>query len=142
MNINFKKLHGLAVTPQYAKNGDAGLDLVVTEVNVINPFLVEYRFGIALEIPENYYADLRPRSSIYKTLQSMCNSVGLIDSGFRGELKMMCYKIPFLSKTYKIHEVAAQLVILPFPQINLIPKTKLTETERGEGGFGHTTTIY
>ncbi|WP_370526652.1 dUTP diphosphatase [Pedobacter sp. HDW13] len=76
-----------------------------------------------------------PRSSIYKFHQTLTNSVGVIDSGYRGEVSaIMLANIP--NAQYKIGERAAQLVILPYPEIELIEADELSETERGDGGFG------
>lgn len=85
--VLFKKLNKNAVIPKYAKDGDAGMDLVATSVEYdkeIDAFV--YHTGIAVEIPRGYYMQILPRSSNRKTDAYMTNHVGVIDSGYRGEI--------------------------------------------------------
>ena len=87
MKVKFKKLVKTAVVPAYAKVGDAGLDMVATK-HSINPDhnFIQYHTGIAVEIPEGHVGLLFPRSSISKTDLRLANGVGVIDSGYRGEV--------------------------------------------------------
>ena len=87
MKIKIKKLHNDAVIPQYAKPGDAGMDLTAVDVSADLGYLT-YKTGIAIQIPEGHVGLLFPRSSIYKTGQTLSNCVGVIDSGYRGEIMM------------------------------------------------------
>jgi dUTP pyrophosphatase len=89
MKVPFKKLHPDAVPPSYATPGDAGMDLTPVSLeaffNDAGEQLLRYRFGLAFEIPEGYVGLIFPRSSIcMKTSLMLTNSVGVIDSGYRG----------------------------------------------------------
>lgn len=136
MKVTFKKLHEKAVLPKYAKPGDAAMDLTVTEV-FETPLSLTYKFGIAVEIPEGYVGLIFPRSSCYKLTHSLSNSVGVIDSGYRGEISAVFYHNKIELK-YNVGERAAQLLIIPYPQIEPQWAETLSKTERGTGGFGHT----
>jgi dUTP pyrophosphatase len=137
LSVRFKKLHPDAVTPTYAKDGDAGLDLTAIResTNVGLPF-IEYGTGISVEIPRGYVGLIFPRSSVSKLEDFyLKNSVGVIDSGYRGEL-MLRFNKSFSS--YKVGDKIGQLIILPYPTIYLEEVEELSNTERGEGGFGST----
>ncbi len=137
MTIKFKKLYKNAVTPSYAKPGDAGLDLTATTIISNTTFEVTYGTSIAVEIPEGYVGLIFPRSSIRKYDLQLSNSVGVIDSGYRGELQFTFNKTQGLdSLKYKIGDRIGQLVILPYPQIELVEVNQLSSTERGDEGFG------
>ena len=82
MNVKIKKLHPDAVIPKYAKRGDAGLDLTAVDVTADDATLT-YKTGLAIEIPPWHVGLLFPRSSVYKTGQTLTNCVGVIDSGYR-----------------------------------------------------------
>ena len=85
MKVAIKKLHPEAVIPEYAKDGDAGLDFtaVAMEFNA-NHNYIEYFTGIAIEVPEGHVGLMFPRSSVSKTDLALTNCVGVIDSGYRG----------------------------------------------------------
>lgn len=107
--------------------------------------------GVAIQTPEGYGAFLFPRSSIVKSPFSLGNSVGVIDPDYRGELKSV-YKIDrerlrdevnaghyYLDGIkWKVGDRVSQLVFLPVPQVALSMCSELDNTERGDGGFGHT----
>lgn len=137
MQLKFKKLHADAVIPKFAKPGDAGLDLVATEIifNDADFGNIKIKFGLAVEIPENHVGLLFPRSSIYKNNALLSNSVGVIDSGYRGEIGafMLGDEETF---GYKVGDRVLQLVIVPVPQVEPVEVEELSNTERGEGGFG------
>jgi dUTP pyrophosphatase len=137
MDVKIKKLSKDSVIPAYSKNGDAGMDLTVVEMNQIDNEHIQYKFGIAIEIPKGYVGLVFPRSSIYKQRQILSNSVGVIDSGYRGEITAVMLGTKENS-IYRIGDRAAQLIIMPYPQINFIPVLELSETERGTGGYGST----
>lgn len=138
MKIKIERLNADAIIPKYAKVGDAGMDLVATsrseEYNIIT-----YGTGLAIEIPKGYVGLLFPRSSIYKTDLSLTNSVGVIDSGYRGEIKFK-FKIDAINSSsfYNIGERVGQLLIIPYPQIEFEEVAELSDSERGTGGFGST----
>lgn len=137
--VKVKKLVPEAVIPSYSKEGDAGMDLTITREIENTTFSVSYGFGIALEIPKGYVGLVFPRSSIRNQDLILSNSVGVIDSGYRGELQATFKKTDGLdSIKYKVGDRGAQIVILPYPQIKMVESTELSDTERGEGGFGST----
>jgi dUTP pyrophosphatase len=136
ITIKFKRLHPAAVAPKQAHQGDAGFDLTVTRVKRLGICKVEYGFGIAVEIPEGYEGEIRPRSSVHKNFTLLSNAPGTIDSGYRGEIKAVFYHIPFLSKLYLVGERACQLLIKPVPEVRYIEAEELSQTERGTGGYG------
>lgn len=139
MQIKIKKLDEKAVIPQYAKEGDAGVDLTVTSIEEKNEFY-EVKFGLAVEIPQGYFGMIVSRSGITKMNHILKNGVGIIDSGYRGELVARFKKVKFedgsQEKVYQIGERAAQLLIIPYPQIIFKEVSELSETERGSTGFG------
>jgi len=136
MKVKFKKLHDNAVLPKYAKDGDAGMDLTVTGYEQVSNQLVKYKFGLAVEIPKGHVGLLFPRSSVYKKSLLLSNSVGVIDSGYRGEIMAIFNQLSY--NIYDIGERAVQLVIMPYPNIEPEWANELSETERGEGGYGST----
>ena len=86
MRIRIKKLDDKAVIPKYAHFGDAAVDLVAVRKWEDEHGNLCYGTGLAMEIPENHVGLLFPRSSVSKTNLRLCNSVGVIDSGYRGEI--------------------------------------------------------
>jgi len=138
MQVKFKKLHNNAVIPSYATAGDAGLDMVAVDL-MDSIEQVVYMTGIAVEIPEGHVGLLFPRSSIRKYQLSLSNSVGVIDSGYRGEVQFTFNKTAGpASYKYKIGERIGQLMIIPYPIIEAVEVNELSDSERGEGGFGST----
>jgi dUTP pyrophosphatase len=138
ITVKFKKLHPAAVAPKQAHPGDAGFDLTVTSVKRLDSRRYEYGFGIAVEIPEGYEGEIRPRSSVHKKFTLLSNAPGTIDAGYRGEVKAVFYHIPLLSKPYAVGDRACQMLIKPVPEVRYIEAEELTETERGTGGYGST----
>lgn len=157
MIVKFKKLDENAIIPSYAKQGDAGMDLTAISINVTDDY-IEYGTGLAFEIPENHVGLLFPRSSISKKDLCLANAVGVIDSGYRGEVKLRFKilhdfeeitevveeKLYFVINEeklyvdiYKIGDRIGQLIILPYPNIEL-EEGELSNSDRGEGSFGHT----
>jgi dUTP pyrophosphatase len=138
MRVRFKKLSEKAVTPQYAKMGDAGMDLVATSL-VKGEVYYEYGTDIAVEIPEGYVGLLFPRSSISKTKQILANHVGVVDSNYRGEIKFRFKKLTWDNgEVYNAGDRIGQLIIMPYPTIELEEVNELSETNRGKNGFGST----
>lgn len=136
MKIKIKKLHEDAVIPKYAIFGDAGMDLTAIDV-VADEHTITYKTGIAIEIPRWHVGLLFPRSSVYKTGQSLTNCVGVIDSGYRGEIMMKFTLSPY-QREYDIGDRVGQLIIMPYPKIVFEEVEELTETSRGSGGYGST----
>jgi dUTP pyrophosphatase len=140
MEIKIKKLTENAKIPAYAKQGDAAMDVYATSETIVDTpgyGYIEYGTGLAFEIPEGYYMDIRPRSSVSKTGLILSNSAGILDSGYRGELKLRFKWIPGTGK-YNVGERIGQIMIKPYPVINWVEVQELNNTERGEGGFGST----
>ena len=152
MKVRIKKLSELAVVPSYAKDGDAGMDLIATSIISDTPTQITYGLGVALEIPKGFVGLVFPRSSIRKTGLQLSNSVGVIDSGYRGELQATFNKL-FGGEAmydemkvkeiqpndfYKVGDRVAQIMIIPHPPIEFEEANELSDTERGEGGFGST----
>jgi dUTP pyrophosphatase len=140
MQVKVKKLHPDAVIPRYSKAGDAAMDLTAISVDKDEYGNAVYKTGLAIEIPEGYVGLLFPRSSNSKTDLYLTNHVGVVDSGYRGEIMFKYRGVRGLldAKIYAKNERVGQLIILPYPQIELIESDTLSETERGEGGFGST----
>jgi dUTP pyrophosphatase len=166
MKVKIKKLHEDAVIPSYSKKGDAGMDLTAVSKMYDRYGNVSYGTGLAFEIPEGYVGLLFPRSSNCKKDLLLSNSVGVIDSGYRGEVTFkfkpsgvfadvlngesedgddFC-RIEFpgirhgdiVYDEYEIGDRIGQLIILPYPQIEFEEVDELSETERNTGGYGST----
>ena len=153
MKVKIKKLHPDAVIPSYAKPGDAGMDLVAVSRYLDEFGNMVYGTGLAFEIPEGYVGLVFPRSSISKKGLQLTNSVGVIDSGYRGEVtakfkpsnihfkvegKNVCVFTPNDGNMYGEGDRVAQMIIIPYPQIEFEEVDDLSETERGTGGYGST----
>jgi dUTP pyrophosphatase len=137
MKIHFKKLVQEAQTPKFGKPGDAGADLVATTMSNHDDHLV-YGVGLAVEIPEGMVGLVFPRSSIRQTDLFMANSVGVIDSGYRGEIFITFNVKKGATRWYQVGDRVAQLVIMPVPLIKYVEVDELSETERGIAGHGST----
>jgi dUTP pyrophosphatase len=138
MKIKFKKLNKNAVMPKQGYKGDAGFDMTATSVKRIGLFKYQYGTGLAMEIPNGYEGECRPRSSIHKTFMLLSNSPGTIDAGYRGEIMAVFYAIPFISKPYKVGDRIFQLLIKKVSPVEFVETDKLSETDRGKGGYGST----
>jgi len=146
--VSIKRLSAAAVIPQYAKPGDAGVDLVSLHDASLSPFqstMIET--GISIELPVGYEAQIRSRSGLAKKGIVVVNSPGTIDSGYRGPVNVLLIN---LSKPpppesgndgfFKIKkgDRIAQMVIAPVSQAKFVEVDELGDSERGAGGFGHT----
>lgn len=138
MVVKFKKLSPNAVTPTYSKNGDAGMDLTITSVISETDIDITYGFGIGMEIPMGFVGLVFPRSSVRKYDLSLTNCVGVIDSGYRGEIQATFKKTHKGEKKYDVGDRAAQIMLLAYPKVDFIETDVLNETDRGDGGFGST----
>lgn len=146
MEVRIKKLHSNAVIPTYAKDGDAGMDLTAVTKSYDRDGNVVYGTGLAFEIPKGYVGLVFPRSSLSRLDIALSNCVGVIDSGYRGEVTVK-FKPAMLfnreqrpiilnNRVYEVGERVAQIIIIPYPQITFIEADELSETERGTGGYG------
>ena len=140
MKIHFKKLVQTAQKPKFGKPGDAGADLVATSVDFSRKNQVVYGTGLAVEIPEGMVGLVFPRSSVRNYDLSMANSVGVIDSGYRGEI-MVTFNVLNLhtvENSYQVGDRIAQLIIMPVPLAKYVEVEELSETQRGTDGHGST----
>ncbi|MDY0405375.1 dUTP diphosphatase [Virgibacillus sp. 179-BFC.A HS] len=136
--LKIKLIHEDAKLPYQANEGDAGLDLYAIEETVIpageSAFI---RTGLQLELPKGTEAQVRPRSSLaLKHSVTVLNSPGTIDEGYRGEIKIILINHGKQDFAVEKHMRIAQMVIAPVLQVKLEEVDDLTETARGEGGFG------
>ena len=140
MEVKIKKLHPDAVIPVYSKPGDAGLDLTATSITGDSYDNIVYGTGLAIEIPDGYVGLLFPRSSNSKTDLYLTNHVGVIDSGYRGEIMFKFRPINGIvdASIYAVGDRIGQLMILPYPSIKFVETDELSDSDRGEGGFGST----
>ena len=155
MQIKVKLLTDSASLPLKAHPSDAGYDLYATSRTFDKDGNAVYGTGIAMEIPKGYVGLIFPRSSISKYDISLSNAVGVIDSGYRGEITLKFrpapgYRNDFMAEEdsdhytyirigrllYNIGERIGQLIILPIPQIEFETVSALSPSERGEGGYG------
>jgi len=172
VQVKIKKLNENAVIPAYAHATDAGLDLTATSKKTEENGIVTYGTGIAVEIPKGYVGLIFPRSSNCKKDLLLSNSVGVIDSGFRGEIMLkympttkiccperlidrlrylfygtLCSKrINLLitnimrddKREYQVGDRVGQLIIMPYPRVQFEEVTELSDSDRGNGGYGST----
>ena len=167
IDVKIKKLNPDAVIPFYATNGSAGMDVTAIgrDYDNANDCWI-YHTGLSLQLPEGYVMLIFPRSSVSKYDLSLANAVGVLDSSYRGELKLRFkrnyrienepsketdYKFTTTSivnpgsaneyqwnacNWYNIGDRIGQIMILPYPVIQFNEVEELSETERGAGGFG------
>lgn len=140
IRVFFKKLNELAQTPVRGSSDSAGFDLVCTSRNETD-FYTEYGTGLAFDIPAGYVGLIFPRSSITNKSQMLKNSVGVIDSDYRGEVKFRFQEITDFTtpnSKYSIGDKIGQIIFMKLPEVEMIESEWLSETVRGEGGFGST----
>ena len=139
VHVSIKILSRDAQIPHMAYNGDAGVDLRSVERIVLEPQeRAMVATGLAIALPEGYAGFILPRSGLAaKHGISIVNAPGLIDSNYRGELKVILLNTdPDKSFTIEIGDRIAQLIVMPVPTINFEQVEELTESQRGESGFG------
>jgi len=138
MNIKIKKLVEEAVIPSYAHTGDACMDFTAISKKIVDEGTygyIEYGFGLAVEIPENHVMFIFPRSSVSNTGLILANCVGVIDETYRGEVKARFKWIPNTTQ-YEVGDRVAQFIVIERDPMVLEIVDELTESVRGEGGFG------
>jgi len=125
--------------PEYARHGDAGLDLVAREVVTIAAGeWAMVATGIAIELAEGWAGFVLPRSGLAARHGITClNTPGLIDSGYRDEVRVVLVNHSRSDYTVNRGDRVAQLVVLPVPRIQWRVVDALSASERGRGGFGH-----
>lgn len=167
MEVKIKKLLAEAVIPSYAKPGDAAMDLTATSIIYDEHGNVSYGTGLAFEIPEGYVGLLFPRSSNSKQDLLLSNSVGVVDSGYRGEVLFKFKPALFFASdeygessvsddfdytvapyglgtgseewgftAYEVGDRIGQILIMPYPKVTFREVAELSETVRGDGGYG------
>lgn len=139
MKVNIKRLHPDAVIPQYAHASDAGLDLTAVGVETDSNGNIVYHTGLSFEIPAGFVGLVFPRSSNAKKDVYLTNSVGVIDSGYRGEVSFKFRPVNGKeSKIYEKGDRVGQIIIMPYPIIELCEVSELSEGERGVNSYGST----
>ncbi len=140
--LKVEKLPHNAGMPEYKTEGAAGMDLVASNdedivLNSLERYLVPT--GIKIELPHGYEAQIRPRSGLsIKNGISLINCVGTVDEDYRGEVKVGLVNLSNTPYTIKRGERIAQMVVAPVTKAEIQLVDTLTETQRGEGGFGST----
>ena len=144
--VEFKKLYDTVILPEYKTDGSAGVDIHAyndtdTDI-VINPGehkLIKTGFSIAM--PQYLEAQVRPRSGLaLRNMITVLNTPGTIDSDYRGEVGVVLMNHGKESFTVKTGDRIAQIVFTPVVRVELVETSNLSETVRGEGGFGSTGT--
>jgi len=142
MKVKVKKLDQRAVLPTYGSAGAAGADLYALTDGDVTIGAGETRLigtGLALEIPTGYVGLIYARSGLAtKRGLAPANKVGVIDSDYRGELKVALYNQSGAPQTIAAGERIAQLVIAPYLTADYEEADELTDSKRGAGGFGST----
>ena len=143
MELKFFKTHPEAIVPVYATQGSAGLDLhaMVPYTVFLQPGVrFTCQTGIAIELPEGFMAEIRPRSGLaIKKGLGVINSPGTIDPDYRGEICVLLINHGDTPIEIENGMRIAQMVIAPFVRVELVRSLEdLSATERGEGGFGST----
>jgi dUTP pyrophosphatase len=141
MELKVKRLSEFAVIPQYAHSGDAGLDLVSIETQIILPGKSQLiRTGIAIELPDGTEAQIRPRSGLALKYQvTVLNTPGTIDAGYRGEICVIL--INHSTQPFQVERGMriAQMVITSFIRVQIAAVEMLQDNStRATGGFGST----
>lgn len=137
MELNVKLLNKDAKLPSYGHKGDAGMDLFATQDLVLEPHLAAaIPTGIQIAIPEGYVGLIWDKSGI--SLRGVHRLAGVVDSGYRGEVKVVMINLsekPFpIEKGMKV----AQMLIQPVTSVSIRESLELDDSSRGEGGFGST----
>lgn len=139
VDVKIRKVHPDAVLPQRAHPTDAGMDVTAISMEMTEDY-IEYDTGLQFQLPAGYAMLIFPRSSNSKKDLLMCNSVGVLDAGYTGNLKFR-FKLTtegYTEKIYNPGDKIGQIIILPYPEINFIETEEFDETDRGSGGFGST----
>lgn len=139
IDVKIRKVHPDAVIPFRAHATDAGMDVIAISMEMTEDY-VEYDTGLQFQLPEGYAMLIFPRSSNSKKDLLLCNSVGILDAGYTGNLKLR-FKLMtegYTEKIYNPGDKVGQIMIIPYPEINFIETEVFNETERGDGGFGST----
>lgn len=139
MQLRVKTFNG-APLPRHAKEGDAGMDLTTRRELVIERGeTVMAGTGVAVEIPAGYVGLVFPRSGLAtKKGITLANAVGVIDSGYRGEIRAPLHNVTSRVQHVERGDRVCQLVVVPFATCECVEVEAFGDTERGVGGFGST----
>lgn len=138
MELKIKKLHAGAQMPTYAHEGDAGLDLIaVQSLTIPAGGRVVVPVGIAVEIPDGFVGLVWDKSGL-ATIHGLKTVGGVIDSGYRGELKVGVVNLNKEDYVIDAGQKIAQLLIQRIERVTVLEVAELSGTVRGEGGFGST----
>lgn len=142
MEIQVKRLNERAKVPTFGTEFSAGADLYCAEdkeVVIESGGKYSLSTGISTEIPKGYVGLIFPRSGLAcKNGLRLCNSVGVIDSDYRGEIRVVLYNDSKIAREIKPGERVAQMIIMPYPKVTFTEVEELSDTVRGESGFGGT----
>lgn len=148
MKVKIKRLYEDSKLPTKAHTTDAGYDLYAHSKSYDDDGNVVYGSGIAMEIPQGYVGLVFPRSSNAKKDLILSNSVGVIDSGYRGEISFKFKKnrkfyidngvvgFELNYKQYAEGERIGQIIIMPYPEIEFVEVDELSDSDRGDGAYG------
>lgn len=153
MKVKIKKIYSDSILPTKSHSDDAGFDLYAHSKSYDDDGNVVYGSGVAMEIPQGYVGLVFPRSSNAKKGLILSNSVGVVDSGFVGEITFkfkgavaISMELPGMDGTknmigdlsYDVGDRIGQIIIMPYPEIEFVEVDELGESERGTGGYGST----
>lgn len=128
-----------ASLPEHKCNGDVGIDITALKlVKKMQDNTFMYDTGICIKPPEGYYTVIAPRSSIVKSGYILTNSIGIIDSDYRGSLKVVLTKVEPNAPPLECPFTLGQIILMKANLIHPVRVESLDDTERGQGGFGST----
>ncbi|NLA83691.1 MAG: dUTP diphosphatase [Clostridiales bacterium] len=138
MKLKVMRIHPNAILPEYAHPGDAGLDLFSIEEAVLSPGDSKLiRTGIKIELPKGTEAQIRPRGGLALKHQiTILSTPGSVDEGYRGEIGVIIINHGKADFQVKKGMKIAQMVIKPVLHVEIEEVSRLTNSQRGEGGFG------
>jgi len=140
IKIKIKKINPEAIIPHYAHEGDAGMDVYSCEDSILNPD--ERRListGLSFEIPRGFEIQIRPKSGLaLNNGITILNTPGTLDSGYRGELKVILFNTSKNLYNVKKGEKIAQIILARYEEAEIEETNELTQTKRADGGFGST----
>jgi len=138
--IKIKKLHPDAIMPHYAHDGDAGMDVYsVEDITIMHKKRELISTGLSFEIPKGFEIQIRPKSGLaLKHGLTIPNTPGTLDSGYRGELKVILLNTGDEPYEVKKGEKIAQIVLARYEEAEIQEVNDLSDTQRGDGGFGST----
>ena len=136
ITLPFKRLDERAVLPNYAHEGDSGMDLYALEGVVVNAFgFCKLRTGVACEIPDGFELQIRPRSGL-AAKKGVVAAFGTVDSGYRGAIGVTLFNHSGQAAEIAAGDRIAQLLVMPSYRFRAQVVDTLDDTDRGEDGFG------